>query len=170
MRLYASKVKEIAREIVQTLTHANDIETESKDEVEADVASVLNQYLAAEKDVSEKAKDLIERTGRSSSDLGRVKAQIAETRGIKTGDDALDYILDQLVEILHYSQNVEEIYCEDVVLRRKARDVFRRHAFADDALDAEVRGQIKHVKEGTRTWDIEYARVMEATRRKRGLA
>jgi hypothetical protein len=64
---------------------------------------------------------------------------------------------------------VEEIFCEDVELRRKMAPVFKRFMAADADLEAEVRAQLKHVREGTHTWDIEYARVMEATKRKKGL-
>jgi hypothetical protein len=39
----------------------------------------------------------------------------------------------------------------------------------DADLDAEVRLQLRHMQEGTRTWDVEYARVMETVRRKRGI-
>jgi hypothetical protein len=41
---------------------------------------------------------------------------------------------------------------------------------ADAELEAEVRAQLKHVKEGTAQWDIEHARVLEAVKRKRGLS
>ena len=39
---------------------------------------------------------------------------------------------------------------------------------ADSELDAEVRGQLRNLKEGTSQWDIEYARVLEQVKRKRG--
>ena len=170
MRLFSSKVPPVAQEITKTLVSAGDLETERGAEVEADLASVLNQYLAAEKDVNEKTKDLLSRTGRGEGEFSRVRAQIAESKGIKVGEDMLDYVLDQLVEMLHYSSNVEEIFAEDVAMRRKMAVILKRHMQADQELDVEVRTQLKHVKEGTRTWDIEYARVMEATRRKRGLS
>jgi hypothetical protein len=32
-----------------------------------------------------------------------------------------------------------------------------------------VRAQLKHVKEGTRQWEIEYARVLDHVRRLKGL-
>ena len=35
------------------------------------------------------------------------------------GDEALDYLLNQVVEMLNHSHNVDEIYVEDIVLRRK---------------------------------------------------
>jgi hypothetical protein len=170
MRLYSSKVAPIAAEVVRALVASGDIEAETPREVEADVASVLNNYLAVERDVNDRTKELLERTGRGQSDFNRVREQVAEQKGIKIGEDTLDFLLDQVVEIFQHSSNVDEIYCEDVELRRKMAPIFKKHMAVEDALDAEVRAQLKHVSEGTRTWDIEYARVMEQTKKKRGLS
>lgn len=169
MRLYAGKVTAISHESVKDLLAAGDIEAESPKEVEADVASVLNQYLATERDVNERTKDLLERTGRPNSEYARVRLQIAESKGIKVGDEMLDYLLDQVVEMFHHSNNVDEIFAADVVLRKKMANVFKRHLAVDADLDAEVRGQLKHLREGAREWDIEYARVLEQVKRRRGL-
>jgi uncharacterized protein len=169
MRLYHSKVPNIASEITRTLLASNDIESEAPREVEADVAAVLNSYLQTEKEVNERTKELLERTGRASSEFSRVKAQIAETKGIKTGEETLDYLLDQIVEMFQHSHNVEEIYAADVELRRKMAPIFKKHMLMDEALDIEVRAQLKHVIEGSRTWDVEYARVLEQIKQKRGI-
>ena len=34
---------------------------------------------------------------------------------------------------------------------------------------AEVRAQLRHVREGTRDWEIEYAKVLEQVKRRKGL-
>jgi len=170
MRLYAAKIPLVAQEVTKALMSTQDIEAETPKEVEADIASVLTQYLAVERDVNQKAKELLERTGRGMDEFNRVRTQIAESKGIRVGDEALDYVLDQIVEMLHHSQNVDEIFAEDVVMRRKAGQILKRHLTADDALDADVRAQLKHVKEGTRTWDIEYQRVLEGIKRAKGLS
>jgi hypothetical protein len=169
MRLYSSKVPTIASEIVRTLVAANDIEAESPREVEADVASVMNSYLVTEREVNDRTKELLEKTGRGMGDYGRVKAQIAESKGIKVGDEMLDYLLDQIVEIFSHSANVDEIYAADHELRRKMAPIFKKHLQVDDALDAEVRAQLKHVSEGSRMWDVEYQRVLEQIKQKRGV-
>jgi hypothetical protein len=169
MRLYSSKVPSIAAEIVRVLLGAKDIEAESPREVEADVASVMNSYLMTEREVSDRTKELLERTGRPMTDYARVKAQIAESKGIKVGDEMLDYLLDQIVEMFAHSTNVDEIYAADVELRRKMAPIFKKHLNVDDALDAEVRAQLKHVSEGSRTWDVEYTRVLEQIKQKRGI-
>jgi hypothetical protein len=169
MRLFSSHVTAIATECVRALIASKDIEAEAPKEVEADVESVLKNYLSMEKEVNERAKELLERTNRGTSDYSRVREQIAETKGIKVGDEALDYLLDQVVEIFNHSHNVDEIFVEDVVLRRKMAPIFKKHMAADAGLDAEVRMQLRHVEEGTTKWEIEYARVLEATKRKKGL-
>jgi hypothetical protein len=170
MRLYSTKVSPIASEVVRALVASGDIEAETPREVEADVSAVLSNYLAIEKEVNERTKDLLERTGRGQTEFNRIREQVAEQKGIKIGDDMLDFLLDQVVEIFHHSSNVDEIFCEDVELRRKMAPIFKKHMAVEDALDVEVRTQLKHLTEGTRTWDIEYARVMDQMKKKRGLA
>ncbi len=170
MRLFAARVTPIATEVVRTLTKAGDIETERPREVELDVESVLKSFLSAEKEVNDKTRELLERTGRGPSDFNRVRTQIAESMGIRVGDEALDYLLDQVVEIFEHSANVDEIFAENVELRRKMAPIFKRHMGEDTELDAEVRAQLKHMREGTRDWDIEYGRMLEIVKRKKGLA
>jgi hypothetical protein len=169
MRLYSGKVPAIATEVVRALLASNDIESESPKEVESDVASVLKQYLSDEREVNDRAKDVLERTGKPPSEYQRVRALVADEKGIKVGDDTLDYLLDQVVEMLMHSNHVEEVYVEDVDLRRRMAPVFKKHMAVDAALDGEVRGQLRHVREGTREWEIEYARVLEQVKRKKGL-
>ena len=172
MRLYSAKVPPISQEVVRTLLSSKDIDLEdagAQKEVIADVESVLRSYLETERIVDEKTRDLLERTGRGTNEFGKVREQIAEHQGIKVGDETLDYLLDQVVAMLMHSSHVEEVYAEDVVLRRHMAPIFKKHMAVDTALDTEVRAPIKHVKEGTSQWDIEYARALETVKRRRGL-
>ena len=169
MRLYSGKVSAIATEVVRALLASNDIEAESPKEVEADIAAVLNQYLADEREVNERAKDVLERTGKPQTEFQRVRALVADEKGIKVGDDALDYLLDQVVEMLMHSGNVDEVYVEDIELRRRMAPVFKKHMAVDASLDADVRAQLKHVREGSRDWEVEYGKVLEQVKRRKGL-
>ena len=172
MRLYSAKLPSIAQEVVRTLLSSKDIDLEDagaqKEDV-ADVESVLRSYLESEKIVDEKTRDLLARTGRGNNEFGKVREQIAEHQGIKVGDETLDYLLDQVVAMLMHSSHVEEVYAEDVLLRRHMAPIFKKYMQADTDVDTEVRAQIKHVKEGTSQWDIEYARALETVKRRRGL-
>lgn len=170
MRLYGAKVGPIAQEVVRSLVSAKDIETDAQREVVADIEAVLKSYLDTERVVDDKTRELLQRTGRGTGEFSRVRQQVAEHHGIKVGDDTLDYLLDQVVEMLLHSSHVEEVFAEDVELRRRMAPIFKRYMAADAELEAEVRAQLRHVKEGTSQWDIEYARVLEAVKRKRGLS
>jgi uncharacterized protein len=169
MRLYSGKTAVIATEVVRALLTTKDIEAETPKEVEADVASVLNQYLSDEREVNDRAKEVLERTGKAQSEYARVRALVADEKGIKVGDDALDYLLDQVVEMLMHSNNVDEVFVEDIDLRRKMAPIFKKHMAVDAAIDTEVRAQLRHVREGTREWEVEYNRVLEQVKRKKGV-
>lgn len=168
MRLYSAKVGTIASEVVQALVSAKDIETESPREVQLDVESVLNSYIQTEREATERAKDIFQSRG-GTGDFARIKRLAAEQKGIKVGDETLDYLLDQLVEMLLHSNNVEEVYAEDVELRRKMAPILKKYMAIDEEVEREVRGKLKHVQEGTRMWEIEYARMLEEIKRRKGL-
>ncbi len=170
MKLYAGKINAISSEIVRSLTTANDIEATTPSEVVKDVEAVLKSYLEAEHDVNEKTKDLLARTGRSMDDYGKVRVGVAETNGIKVGDEMLEHLLEQLLLMFGQSPNVDEIFAEDIVLRRKMIAVFKKYLSEDAELDQAIRAQLRHLKEGSPTWDVEYERMAEQMKRKRGLA
>jgi hypothetical protein len=170
MRLYSAKAGALATEIVRTLVAGKDIETDDQKEVIADVESVLKSYLDTEKQVDDKTRDLLERTNRGPTEFQKVRGQIAHSHGIKVGDETLDYLLDQVVEMLMHSNHVEEVFAEDLQLRRKMAPIFKKYMGVDDAIENEIRGQLKHLKEGTPQWDIEHAKVSEQIRRKRGMS
>lgn len=169
MRIPKSRVPQVASEMLRLLVEHQDIETEKPAEVEQDLQSVLNQYIRDEQDITDKAKELIARRGLPASQLGQVKRQLAEQRKIKLGDEALDYVVDQLIEFLMHSHNVDEIYAADHRLRRLLREPLRNLDAIDGAVDAQVRDQLKHVQEGTALWEVEYQRILEDVRRRKGL-
>jgi hypothetical protein len=172
MRLYSAKVPSIAQEVVRALLSSKDIDLEdagAQKEVIADVESVLRGYLETERIVDDKTRDLLARTGRGQNEFGKVREQLAEHQGIKVGDETLDYLLDQVVAMLMHSSHVEEVYAEDIMLRRRMTPIFKKHMQADSDVDTEVRAQLKHLKEGTPAWEIEYSRALEAVKRRRGL-
>ena len=103
MRLHSAKVPQIAAEMVGALLSGGDVESESPKEVGLDIASVLNQYIRDEQEVSEQAKDMLAARGLPQTEYNRIRKLVAEERKIKLGEDAIDYLLDQLVEMLMHS-------------------------------------------------------------------
>jgi len=169
MRLHSSRVPAIAGEMLKALLDAKDIETQSPAEVKADVVAVLEQYIKDEQAATDRAKDLVASRGLPQTEYPRIRKLVAEESGIKIGEDAIDYLLDQLVEMLMHSSNVDEVFAEDYELRRKMRDPLRKQIVEEQAFEQEVRGRLKHVQEGTGLWEIEYRRMMDDIRRRKGL-
>jgi hypothetical protein len=170
MRLYSAKIPVIAMDIVRVLTAENDIETENPREVEADLEAVLKEYLRMERDLTERAKDRIEAVGGGREDVQKVKRLLAEQRNVGLGAESISYLLNQILAILMRSTHVDEVFSEDDVLRRKVKKLLERHMAAEEDLDKEVRAKMKHLEEGTRTWEVEYARVLEQVKRKHNLS
>ena len=119
--------------------------------------------------LSERARDLMAERNLPPSELGRTRRLVADQRKIKIGDEAIDYLLDQLLEMLMHSNNVDEVYAEDYELRRRMREPLRRQEVEEESLQQEVRSKLKHVQEGTALWEVEYRRMMEDIKRRKGL-
>lgn len=169
MRLFSGKIPVIAQEIVKTLAEGGDIETPAPNEVQADIEAILKEYLRQERRVTDEAKNRMEVRGLTYNELGKMKGQVAKDMRLATGEDTLPYLLEQILEILFHSANVEEIFAEDNVLRKKITGVLRRHMDVEQELDKEVRGKIKNLEEGTAAFETEYARVMEQIKRNKRL-
>ncbi len=169
MRIHSAKVPQIAAEMVKALTADNSIEAESPGEVVLDIQAVLNQYIKDEQEVSDKAKDMLTARSLPPGELGRLKRLVADQKKLKIGDDAIDYLLDQLVEMLMHSTNVDEVFAEDFELRRRMRDPLRKQLAEEEELQKEVRAQLKHVEEGSALWEVEYRRMMDDIKRRKGI-
>lgn len=169
MRLFSGKITPLSEELVKTLADNHDIECERRKEVVLDLESVFTTYLRLDKEASDKAKDMMTARSLPQSEFPRLRKLTAEQKGIKVGDELLDYLLDQLIEMLMHSNNVDEVFGEDHDLRRRMRPVLKKYLELDEALDGEVRGKLKHVQEGTRTWEVEYQRLMGEIQRRKGL-
>ncbi|MEM9192834.1 MAG: DUF507 family protein [Myxococcota bacterium] len=138
MRLFSGKVSIIAEEVVRELLQGDSIEAISQEEVKLDIEAVLKEYLRLDRDILEEAKNRMEIRGLGYSNLGRVKSQVSKERGAPPPDEILPYLLDQILNMLFHSNNVEEIFAEDIELRKTITPVLRRHMDVEGELDKEV--------------------------------
>jgi uncharacterized protein len=170
MRLFSGKIPTIAEEIVIELSSDGGIEVESRAEVQQDLEAVLKEYLRSERDVVDEAKNRLEARGMTYAQLSKIRQQVAKERGFPETDDTLPYIIDQLLNMLFHSANVAEVFAEDADIRRKMTKILKRHMDVESELDIEVRSKIKNLSEGTASFEIEYARVLDQIKRKKGLS
>ncbi len=169
MKLYSGKVELISADVIRSLVQAGDIEVTDAHEAELDVASVLNEYLRVDRELTERAKDIMEIRGLSYSAFGKTKRALADQRDFGLGEEGLSWMATQLIETFMHSKHIDEIFADDAALRRRIKDVIRKHTAIDEELDKEVRQRIKNLEEGTQSWDIEYKRVMDQMKQKHGI-
>jgi hypothetical protein len=171
MRLYPKVIPTIAREVVQTLMQDGDVEVETLriNDAEKDMESVMKEYLSFEERVNAATREALERRGYDHSRFAAVKREMADVRGFRMGDEGIEHVIGQMIEQLLISRNVEEVFTEDNLLRKKVFGIFRKHLDVDDEIDREARARLKHLSEGTAAFDIEYQKTVELLRRSRGL-
>jgi hypothetical protein len=169
MRLYAGKIPVIGAEIIKALVDAEEISVTDRSEAELDVQAVLKEYLRLEREITDKAKDLLQKRNLPYEQFGKVKRSLAKEKGFGMGDEGLEWMTSQMIESFMQSMHVEEIFGDDAALRKRMVDVLKKHMLVDDDIDAEVRRRIKNLEEGTATWEVEYQKALEQIKKNRRL-
>lgn len=170
MRLYSGQIKMVAAEIIKALVDAELVEIlpENRPEAELDVEGVLREYRRMDRELSQRARDMTVGDGRGAE--MKAKRRLAKEKAFRVGDDALEYVVAQMLETFMVSPHIEEIYGADHELRARITPVLKKYTASRDAeLDEAVRAKIKNLEEGSAAWDIEYQRVMERVKRTKGL-
>lgn len=170
MRIYKAQYKIVANDILRTLNQRELIELSDdlKGEAELDIISVIQEYNRITRQIRDQARD--QSYGGSYGDRRRTERRLARERGVKLGDDAIGYVVEQIMETLLASPNFDEIYATDRELRSTLTPIIESHSRdKEDELDAMTRARIQNLEEGSTAWDIEYERVMNTLREKRGL-
>lgn len=172
MRLYRKIIPKMSKEIIAVLRADGDVEIDDAklEEAELDVAAILVEYCNAEDRLNQETKDALTRRGLSSERFAQVKKSLAEQRGHKTGEEGAEYVINQMLEALMHSRNIEEVFAEDHEMRRKITETMRKYLGIDEEIDREARGRLKNLREGSAEWDVEYERVVGQLKRSRGLA
>ncbi len=171
MRLYRTQIPRLAEEILHTLVEEGDllVEKTAFSEAEADIRAVMEEYLRTENRLVQEVRDHMEKRQITYDQFGKLKSELFEERGHPSGDEGVRYMVNQILESFMLSSHVDEVFSDDGTMRKKIMITFRKHLIDEASLDKEVRGRLKHLREGTPGWDIEYRRVLEEVRRKKGL-
>lgn len=171
MRLYGKLVTTIARDIVARLVQDKDIEVEPNrlSDAEMDLSAIMREHLASEERVNQATREALERRGLDHSRFSQVKQEMADVRGFKLGDEGIENLINQMLEFLLISRNVEEVFSEDHVLRLKVHQTMKKHLQVEDDIDKEARSRLRHLQDGTQAFEVEYQKIAEQIRRSRGL-
>ena len=171
MKIYLRMVPRISEEIVRMLAHDKDIivANDNIDEASMDVSAVLRSYVEEEKKLNDEAKEQMDRRGMGQKDFPRIRDALAKQRDFKIGDEGIDFVIDQVIEMFMYSANVDEVFAEDHTIRKKVFDILKRFLDVDETIDRQARDRLKNLQEGTRDWDIAYEKEIAKLKQTKGL-
>lgn len=171
MRLYRKAIPKIAREIIRSSNAQEHIELEDNkmEEAELDLAAILVSYMNDEEKLVRDTRDVMSRRGMSADRFVQMKKSMADSRGFKTGEDGLDFLLAQLLEGLFASRNIVEIYAEDNDLRLLMKGAIQKFTNVDEEIEREARGRLRNLREGTPEWEIEFPRAVAILKRQKGI-
>ena len=171
MRLLKERIPQLTQMIVDALIKGEliDVLEESRPEVELDVESVLKEYRRMDYEITEKARDLVATRGLDYSQTFKLKSKLAQERGFGLGEDAIQWLCDQIVEILLQAKHVDEIFGEDQDLRAAIIPILKKELATDSELDKTDKSRIKNLAEGTVDYEVEYKKTMEQIRSARKL-
>src|SRR5947207_3299653 len=98
MRLYSGKIPLVGTEIVKTLMDAGDIEVTDRAEAEMDVQAVLKEYVRLDREITEKAKDLLQKRNLPYEQFGKIKRTLAGEKSFGLGDAGPEGMTNQMTE------------------------------------------------------------------------
>ena len=129
MKIYRRVIPKIAKDVVRTLLANQAIEVEDghRDEAELDVAGVIVEYQNQVEKVNTDAREALERHHLGIENIGRIKRSLAENRKVVLGEEALDYVINRIIESLFDSRHIEEVFEEDNEIRKMVLGAMRKY-------------------------------------------
>ncbi len=171
MKLYRTRIPQIASAVIERLSADGDIEVEGSDREEAasDLVAIMESYLRRDNDLREAVRDEMDRKNLPYDQYGKVKGAIAEGWGHPTGDDIDRFLARQFIENFMISNFVGEVYTDDRELYKKILDLMKPFDVDERALRAEAEERIKNVKEGSVERQDALNRALKEVRKRHGL-
>lgn len=171
MKLYRAKIPVIAKEIVDKLSVDGDVEIESerREEAEKDLIAIMEEYRRRDMELRERVREYMSTRRLPYSEFGRTRKRMAEEMDHPMGEDVERFLARQFIENMLISPNVEEVYEEDAVIRRKMLDVLAAHDVDEREIREEAMSKIKNVREGTVDYEIALQNAVKAVKKRRGL-
>ncbi len=171
MRLYRAKIPMIAKEVIEALASADDIEVlpENREEAEQDLVAIMEEYRRRDMRLRDRIKDHMAARKIPYSEYGRTRKRLADESGHPMGDDVERFFCRQFIENLLISRFVEEVYAEDRIMYEKIVEVLTGHDVDEREIRDEAVAKIKNVQEGTVDYEIALQAAVKDVKKRRGL-
>ncbi len=172
MKLYRTRIPQIATAVIERLCADGDIEVagSDRDEAASDLVAIMESYLRRDNDLREAVRDEMDRKNIPFDQYGKVRGGIADGWGHPTGDEVDRFLSRQFIENFMISNFVGEVYTDDHDLYKKLLELVKSFDVDERALRAEAEERIKNVKEGSVERQEALNRALREVRKKHGLS
>ena len=171
MKLYRSKIPDIAHTVIETLVAEGAIEVnaENKAEAEKDSAAIMEEFLRRDNALRDRVREYMAERNVAYELYGKTRGQMAEEWGHPTGDEVPRFFARQIVENFMISHFVEEVYADDKDIYKRVIDLVRKHDVDERAIRDEAKDKIKNVAEGTVDYEIALSKAIREVKKRYGL-
>lgn len=171
MKLYAKKVPDIAKAIIENLCNDGDIDVDpnNRAESEQDLVSIMTEYLRRDQALRNQVRETMAEESIAYQNYGKVRNKIAEEWGHALGEDVEKFLARQIIENFMISRFVDEVYTDDTILWRKILDILRSFDVDEQALRDEARAHLKNMEEGTVDFEIAMEKSLRDVKKRKGL-
>ena len=171
MRIYRAKIPAIARDIVEAMLVAGDIEIvgDNREEAEKDFVAIMEEFVRRDMQLRNRVRDYMAERNIPYDAYGKTRSRIAEEMGHPVGDDVEKFLSRQFVENLMISQFIDEVYEEDRVIYKRLLDVLRGHNVDERDIREQAKARVKNIREGTVDYEIALQKAVREEKKRRGL-
>jgi hypothetical protein len=171
VRVYRAKIPVIARDIIEALVTAGDIElaAENREEAEKDIVAIMDEFVRRDMHLRNAVRDHMAERNIPYDQYGRSRSQIAEGMGHPLGEDVEKFLARQFVENLMISHFIDEVYEEDRVMYKRLLEVLRGHNVDERDIREQAKERVKNVREGTVDYEIALQKAVREEKKRRGL-
>lgn len=172
MKLYRARIPTIARAVIERLCTEGDIEVDinEREEAQRDLEAIMDSYFKRDNEARDAAKDLLERKGLPYDQFGKLRKELAESRGLPMGDEVERFLARQFAENFMISRWIQEVFSEDKIVYKKVLEVIKANDVDDRKIEQEAKERIKNVAEGSVEYQDALARARREVLKRHGLA
>jgi hypothetical protein len=171
MRLYRSRVEDIAKKTVKDLTEGEHIEVLPTNQLEAvaDLEAVMVEYLKREHRLRDAVREQMATLRIPYSEYGKTRSRIAREWGHPMGSQVERYLATQFVESFMVSPYIEEVFSSDGAMKSIIQEVLVEFNVDEGALRDEAREKIKNIPENSSEYEIRFEQALREVRVRHGL-
>ena len=171
MKLYRSKIPEIAENVVRFLTEEDmiEVEHEKREEAQKDFAAIMEDFSRRDFALREEIKEVMHHRNLPYDQYGRTRSQLAKEWGHPLGGDVERYLARQFVENLMISPFIDEVYEEDNTIYKRVLEILRSFDVDEEAIREEARAMLKNLQEGTVEWEVQMQKAVVTVKKRKGL-